>query len=663
MGENNKPFACSAHGCGMTFTNEDHLTVHKKKHDMSLNLGGGQKTNVFVADQTPTPTRFIRNCEEVGLFQDLQNVNPFEEQFRKAAEAVSSGAAMAIRELEPLAGMQPDDMLHTPHVFPLIENVPCRSSAPGNGQSKDGTKENGERLPSTSQDDKSTSDKVLSVDLDDTDDVIVLDHLKKPPEVDGKLLGNLQTKEISVESKDSSSNDLKKEAVVNVLLRMPDGRLVQLSGLSVDSPPPPDTAVGPIPVSAQWPSTVSSSSDIPPTPVNHLPVPTPKPSSEPQNGKPQGLSLAKLKLKEVLLQSSSNSKAATKKVDHTTVWSEQRVPLNPMQKIAPIAMALPNAEQLKVKATKAPSCNSREKSELPTSNQGKKRAKSPVALDGTEKRLRFLERNRAAASRCRERRKNWIKSLQRKSVSLETSNVSLQAEVASLRAEVAQLRSMLLAHKDCPVTLMMQNQQQQKQLLEPGQKPAEPSTLAGTLKPIQKKAGNIICRNTPKLSIPRKPADLKRNALSGGAIAGSVLVVSSPQTVGSQQRQTIERQLPLPSIAQTAMGTVLLPSTPESASIGTLRELQPSRIPLPDPNSSDKTVALVVTNPSVLHAVKISTLSPVPLKLVCNTQQLTDTLSVPGSKEECSSVPTALAVQEDSGKLSYKIDDKASDSA
>lgn len=31
----------------------------------------------IVADETPTPTRFIRNCEEVGLFQDL-NVNPFD---------------------------------------------------------------------------------------------------------------------------------------------------------------------------------------------------------------------------------------------------------------------------------------------------------------------------------------------------------------------------------------------------------------------------------------------------------------------------------------------------------------------------------------------------------------------------------------------------------
>lgn len=32
---------------------------------------------IVIADETPTPTRFIRNCEEVGLFQDL-NVNPFD---------------------------------------------------------------------------------------------------------------------------------------------------------------------------------------------------------------------------------------------------------------------------------------------------------------------------------------------------------------------------------------------------------------------------------------------------------------------------------------------------------------------------------------------------------------------------------------------------------
>ncbi|XP_034838544.1 uncharacterized protein Atf-2 [Maniola hyperantus] len=112
--EPEKPFACSMPDCGMTFTNEDHLHVHTKKHDMVLQLGMGQKA-AFVADQTPTPTRFIRNCEEVGLFQDLQNVavNPFDEGFKRAMETKHG--------MHTLEGQSSnEDLLHTPHlVFPL----------------------------------------------------------------------------------------------------------------------------------------------------------------------------------------------------------------------------------------------------------------------------------------------------------------------------------------------------------------------------------------------------------------------------------------------------------------------------------------------------------------------------------------------------------------
>lgn len=35
-------------------------------------------------DQTPTPTRFLKNCEEVGLFNEL--ANSFEHEFKKAAD-------------------------------------------------------------------------------------------------------------------------------------------------------------------------------------------------------------------------------------------------------------------------------------------------------------------------------------------------------------------------------------------------------------------------------------------------------------------------------------------------------------------------------------------------------------------------------------------------
>ncbi|KAF1390546.1 hypothetical protein PFLUV_G00059170 [Perca fluviatilis] len=70
MGDD-RPFVCSAPGCGQRFTNEDHLAVHKHKHEMTLKFGPARTDSVIIADQTPTPTRFLKNCEEVGLFNEL----------------------------------------------------------------------------------------------------------------------------------------------------------------------------------------------------------------------------------------------------------------------------------------------------------------------------------------------------------------------------------------------------------------------------------------------------------------------------------------------------------------------------------------------------------------------------------------------------------------
>ncbi|XP_045538473.1 uncharacterized protein LOC106715142 [Papilio machaon] len=126
--EPEKPFACTITDCGMTFTNEDHLHVHTKKHDMVLQLGLEQKA-AFVADQTPTPTRFIRNCEEVGLFQDLQNVNPFDEGFKRAMET-KHGVLEGVN-----AGSSSDDVLHTPHlVFPNVDSGDCALFSTTNNQ-------------------------------------------------------------------------------------------------------------------------------------------------------------------------------------------------------------------------------------------------------------------------------------------------------------------------------------------------------------------------------------------------------------------------------------------------------------------------------------------------------------------------------------------------
>lgn len=41
-------------------------------------------TFIWILDQTPTPTKFLKNCEEIGLFNELKN--PFEEAFKKAMD-------------------------------------------------------------------------------------------------------------------------------------------------------------------------------------------------------------------------------------------------------------------------------------------------------------------------------------------------------------------------------------------------------------------------------------------------------------------------------------------------------------------------------------------------------------------------------------------------
>lgn len=68
-----------------------------------------------------------------------------------------------------------------------------------------------------------------------------------------------------------------------------------------------------------------------------------------------------------------------------------------------------------------------------------------------EKRKNFLERNRQAALKCRQRKKQWLQNLQAKVEFYGHENDQLTAQVTSLREEIVNLKTMLLAHKDCPV--------------------------------------------------------------------------------------------------------------------------------------------------------------------------------------------------------------------
>ncbi|KAK2749320.1 hypothetical protein FQN55_003646 [Onygenales sp. PD_40] len=83
----------------------------------------------------------------------------------------------------------------------------------------------------------------------------------------------------------------------------------------------------------------------------------------------------------------------------------------------------------------------------PSQNEG-----NPRKMTDEEKRKNFLERNRVAALKCRQRKKQWLQNLQTKVEFFTTENDALSSTVTQLREEIVNLKTLLLAHKDCPIS-------------------------------------------------------------------------------------------------------------------------------------------------------------------------------------------------------------------
>jgi len=66
--------------------------------------------------------------------------------------------------------------------------------------------------------------------------------------------------------------------------------------------------------------------------------------------------------------------------------------------------------------------------------------------------LSYLTSFRVAALKCRQRKKQWLANLQAKVELFSTENDALSATVTQLREEIVNLKTLLLAHKDCPVS-------------------------------------------------------------------------------------------------------------------------------------------------------------------------------------------------------------------
>ncbi|XP_076765470.1 activating transcription factor-2 [Xylocopa sonorina] len=391
MTDNDKMFACSSSGCNMSFTNEDQLSVHMKKHDMMLNLGSSKNTG-FVADQTPTPTRFIRNCEEVGLFQDLQNVNPFEETFRRAVESGNTGTLTV-----PEAGIT-DDTLHTPHIFPHIADVLSTSNQMLSGNS---VQECGDisiveksvehktidtevctTVKLTETDEQDLMKEKLTIEQNVTLTENIIDQVAHAP-IMSKILQEPSTPQLSINGEE-----------VQLLLKTADGKLMQLSAVPVYD---------------------SISTNVQSLKQQTVVIKTEPPlrcNTRIESKKPavSTLSIARMKLKQALCKAAGSQ--------------NQKPNSNPGKN---------------------------------ESNNSKKENRNKIIEDHLKKKD-MQERNRASSMRARAKRKAWIQHLERTVTNVNETNVALQMEIKVLRAEVAKLKTLLLAHKDCPVTKALQKE-------------------------------------------------------------------------------------------------------------------------------------------------------------------------------------------------------------
>ncbi|XP_033208261.1 cyclic AMP-dependent transcription factor ATF-2 [Belonocnema kinseyi] len=391
MDDTGKPFACPSPGCNMSFTNEDHLTVHKKKHDMILNFGMNGKGSAFIADQTPTPTRFIRNCEEVGLFQDLQSVNPFEETFRRAVEAGKTGS-ISVSEIGIV-----DDTLHTPHIFPHIEESPStnRQVLPQTTISVPPTI----TVTETSNETSSTKTKIRRSRVRKKNSKA--EEVVKKLKITTTCTNSIEKTERIVVKQTNTAIVPKVPAVqapaplsingeeVQLLLKTSDGKLLQLSAAPV----------------ADSQSSINSTNNQRLILKTEPPLRTAK-EAEQKSTEASKLSIAKMKLKQAL----------TKGLSETVNEKKEKI-----------------AEKVK---ESSPSKENRRKQ--------------------FDQKQDILERNRASSMRCRARRKAWIQELETTVKNVNDRNSSLQTEVKSLRSEVAKLKALLLAHKDCPITKAME---------------------------------------------------------------------------------------------------------------------------------------------------------------------------------------------------------------
>lgn len=416
MENDDKPFVCTAPNCGLRFANNDHLHVHQQKHQLSLNIGLRHSDSLI--DQTPTPTRFLPKTTEGGgeLFEGLPESNPFDQDFKKAAGL--SGPVLSNTPIPQIAVIPPEETTTTASVAKATMVV---------------TSSNLEKVKST-----------IATPLQGI----------KIIQADPALAKTFGSSGLTVLV---GSHNINQNSAAKPNLKRPAG--VPISGQNANSistiifNPGNQGGTGGMPiigVKGQAANTSVRSA------VPHPAIVTAAGSLQNGNSEFSKSTLAKQKLKEIL-QNNANAAANNNLARNMMIPSiQQNFNGGSGMSVASNSSSSPNSS---VNSPDNLMDDDMMDDEYDLDAKGvpiKRSRRSQDEMDPDERRKRFLERNRAAASRCRQKRKVWVQQLEKKADDLSATNSRLQGDISMLRTEVAQLKALLLAHKDCPVTMQQQ---------------------------------------------------------------------------------------------------------------------------------------------------------------------------------------------------------------
>ncbi|GAB5568646.1 cyclic AMP-responsive element-binding protein 5 isoform X5 [Prionailurus iriomotensis] len=458
--EQERPFVCSAPGCSQC----------KERAEMA--------NSCPLCHQTPTPTRFLKNCEEVGLFNELDC--SLEHEFRKAQEEESSkrktgenismhntvGGAMAgpgAHQLGSTRMPNHDTSVVIQQAMPSPQSSSVITQAPSTNR-QIGACPRLSIFSATSPQQTETAHASLHAwDPAQPNNAGIFCRLDANKNATTHTDGETNVSELqppgNARSKSqqplcfspSPANAFRSQNEVEGRVDSPPRCHVKWEyehhgthdgndGL----PAGPDAT----PSHALAPTSAPDAASPSPLPA---PAPAPSPPSSPSTPSPA----------EPPTSSLPPSRTPCTSPDLATPTPALRQPSTAVS---------PATQQMQPTQTIQP----------PQPTGGRRRR--VVDEDPDERRRKFLERNRAAATRCRQKRKVWVMSLEKKAEELTQTNMQLQIteekcgriyyqleldsifyeqlnEVSMLKNEVAQLKQLLLTHKDCPITAMQKESQ------------------------------------------------------------------------------------------------------------------------------------------------------------------------------------------------------------